>query len=133
MNAFKNKMAVLKCIELFNKCNLDWLETCYSEKLDWIEFSNPSIPEGRKGDYSSFRSAAVLAIRLFPDRKLIVLNCIAEDDIVVLEQEWSGKLAINAGTHNAGEILKLRIATFFTLKNGLIIKQTDYCAVAPRL
>jgi hypothetical protein len=130
MNAVKNKQSVLKCIELFNKGNLEWLEICYSEQLDWIEFSNPSIPLGRKGDYSAFHRAAEQAIRLFPDRKLIVLNSIAEDNIVVLEQEWCGTLAIPAGNHNVGEISKLRIATFFTLEKGLIIKQIDYCAVA---
>ena len=130
MNAIKNKQAVLKCIKLFNKCTLEWLDICYSKKLDWVEFSNPSIPQGRKGDFLSYQRAAEQAIRLFPDRKLVVLNCIAENDIVVLEQEWRGKLAIAVGNHKAGEISKLRIATFFTLENGLIIKQTDYCAEA---
>ena len=130
MSASKNKQAVLKCIELFNKCTLEWIDTCYSERFDWTEFSNPSIPQGRKGDYSSFREAAKLALRLFPDRKLVVLNSIAEDDFVVLEQEFCGTLAITTGNHNIGEISKLRIASFFILKDGLIIKQIDYCALA---
>jgi hypothetical protein len=130
MNAVKNKMAILRCIELFNKCTLEWLDICYSKKLDWIEYSNPSIPQGRKGDYLSYQRAAEQAIRLFPDRRLVVMNCIAEYNIVVLEQEWSGTLAIPVGNHKAGEISKLRIATFFTLENGLIIKQIDYCAAA---
>jgi hypothetical protein len=128
MNAATNKQAILKCIELFNKCTLEWLDICYSKRLEWVEFSNPSIPQGRKGDYSSFHKAAEQAIRLFPDRNLVVLNCIAEDNMVVLEQDWSGTLAIAVGNHSIGEILKLRIASFFTLENGLIIKQTDYCA-----
>jgi len=130
MNAEKNKQAVLKCIGLFNRCTLEWLDICYSKKLDWIEFSNPSIPEGRKGDYLSYHRAAEQAIRLFPDRKLVVLNSIAEGNMVVLEQEWSGTLAMAIGNHNVGEISKLRIATFFTLESGLIIKQIDYCAQA---
>ncbi len=131
MSAYKNKQAILKCMELFNKCTLEWIDTFYSKRLNWIEFSNPSIPQGRKGDYLSFREAAELALRLFPDRKLVILNCIAEGDNVVLEQEFHGTLAIAMGNHIVGEISKLRIASFFTLKNGLIIKQTDYCAVAP--
>ncbi len=130
MNTNINKQAILKCIELFNRCTFEWLDICYSKKLDWVEFSNPSIPKGRKGDYLSFYRAAEQAIRLFPDRKLVVLNSIAEDNMVVLEQYWSGTLAIAVGNHNIGEISKLRIATFFTLENGLIIKQIDYCAQA---
>jgi hypothetical protein len=130
MNEVTNKQAVLKCIELYNRCTTDWLDICYSEKLDWTEFSNPAIPKGRKGDYSTFRDVATQVIRLFPDRKLIVLNCIAEGDLVVLEQEWNGTWSIPVGSHKAGEVSKLRIASFFTLEKGLIIRQTDYCAVA---
>jgi predicted SnoaL-like aldol condensation-catalyzing enzyme len=130
MSATKNKKSILKCIELFNKCTLEWIDTFYSKKLDWIEFSNPGIPQGRKGDYSAFRTAAEHLLRLFPDRKLIVLRSVAEGDCVVLEQEWNGTLAIGAGNHEAGEISKLRIISFFTLENGLIIKQIDYCAQA---
>jgi hypothetical protein len=129
MSASKNKQTILKCIELFNKCTLEWIDTYYSESLDWIEFSNPSIPQGRKGDYSSFSEAAELALRLFPDRKLLVLKSIAEDNMVVLEQEWCGTLAVVTSNHKTGEISKLRIASFFTLKNGRIIRQIDYCAV----
>jgi hypothetical protein len=131
MDALKNKQAVLECIRLYNRGTTEWLDKCYSGKLDWIEFSNPAIPQGRKGDYMSFRRAATQAMRLFPDRRLTVLNSIAEDNIVVLEQEWSGTLAEAAGAHNIGEVSRLRIASFFTLNDGLIIKQTDYCAIAP--
>lgn len=131
MNAIKNKQTVLKCIELYNRCTPDWLDICYSEKLEWTEFSNPAIPKGRKGDYSLFRDAATQVIRLFPDRTLTVVNCVAEGNTVVLEQEWIGTWAISAGSHKSGEISKLRIASFFTLENGLIIKQSDYCALVP--
>ncbi len=130
MSTTKNKRSILKCIELFNKCTLEWIDTCYSQKLDWIEFSNPSIPQGRKGDYSAFRTAAENLLRFFPDRKLTVLRSVGEGDCVVLEQEWNGTLAFNTANHNAGEISKLRIVSFFTLENELIIKQIDYCAQA---
>lgn len=128
MSAHKNKKSILNCINLFNKCTLEWIDSCYSKKLDWIEFSNPSIPKGRKGDYSAFRTAAKNLLRFFPDRKLTVLRSVAEGDCVVLEQEWNGTLATSTSNHKAGEISKLRIVSFFTLENELIIKQIDYCA-----
>gem|GEM_PF-2049144 len=128
MNTRKTKNAVLKCIDLFNKCDLGWIDICYSKHLDWNEFSNPAFPNGRKGDYSAYRNAAQQSLALFPDRKLNVLSCVADNDHVVLEQEWSGTLATDLGEHKAGQIAKLRIASFFTLENGLIIKQNDYCA-----
>jgi hypothetical protein len=128
MKTNKNKKAVLRCIDLFNKYDLEWIDSCYSKKLDWNEFSNPTFPQGRKGDYSVYRNAAQKLLTVFPDRKLTVLNCVADGDNVVLEQEWTGTLAISIGDHKPGEISKLQIASFFTLENGLIIKQNDYCA-----
>jgi hypothetical protein len=128
MIGLKNKQAVLLCIELYNKCTVEWLDTCYSDKLEWIEFSNPSAPLGRQGNFEFYRKFAEQVLNLFPDRKLTVLRCLAENDCVVLEQVWQGTLAVTAGNHIAGEILKLRVASFFTLDNGVIIKQIDYCA-----
>ena len=128
MNTSLNKKAVFRCIDLFNQCSLEWIDTCYSKQLNWNEYSNPSFPKGRKGDYSTYRSVAQQLLTLFPDRKLTVLNCLAEENSVVLEQEWTGTLAVKIGDHNPGEISRLRIASFFTLENGLIIKQNDYCA-----
>ena len=128
MNAVKNKQAVLKCIELYNKCTSEWLDTCYSNKLEWIELSNPSVPQGRHGNFEFFRKSTEQVLILFPDRKLTVLRSLAEDNIVVLEQDWQGTFINTAGNHIVGDIAKLRVASFFTLENGLIIKQTDYCA-----
>lgn len=128
MIADKNKQAILLCIELYNKCTVEWLDTCYSDKLEWIELSNPGAPAGRQGNFEFYRKFAEQVLNLFPDRKITVLRTLAENDCVVLEQEWQGTLAITAGNHNTGETAKLRVVSFFTLENGLITKQTDYCA-----
>ena len=128
MISSENKKAVLHCIELFNKCTLEWVDTCYSRRLEWTELPKPGTPEGRKGNFEIFRKSAEQLLRLFPDRKLNVLRNLAEDDCVVLEQEWYGTAALTAGGYVAGSIAKLLVVSFFTLENGLIIKQTDYCA-----
>jgi len=54
MNATENKKALLRCIELYNKCSLEWVDTCYSNKLEWIELPKPGSPQGRKGDFIFF-------------------------------------------------------------------------------
>jgi hypothetical protein len=127
MSAVENKQAILRCIEFYNKCTLEWIDICYSNKLEWIELSNPSAPQGRQGNFAFYRKSAEQVLNLFPDRKLSVLRSLAENDCVVLEQEWQGTLAFTAGNHIAGDIVKLRVVSIFTLENGLIIKQTDYC------
>ena len=58
MSAVENKQARLRCIELYNKCSLEWLETCYSNQLEWIELPGPGTPEGRRGNFAFYRSYA---------------------------------------------------------------------------
>jgi hypothetical protein len=130
MNATENKKALLRCIELYNKCSLEWVDTCYSNKLEWIELPKPGSPQGRKGDFIFFRKSAEQLLKLFPNNKLFVLRCLAENDCVVLEQEWQGTAAFTIGSYVAGNIAKLRLASFYTLENGLIINQVDYCVSA---
>jgi ketosteroid isomerase-like protein len=127
MSAGENKQAVLKCVELFNECTLKWVDACYSNKLEWIELPKPDTPQGRRGDFAFYRKSAEQLLSLFPDRKITVIRSVAEGDCVVLEQEWQGTAAFTAGNYAAGRIAKLRAVSFFTLNNGLIIKQTDYC------
>ncbi len=130
MSPAENKQALFRCIELFNKCTLEWVDTCYSDKLEWIELPTPGASHGRQGDFTFYRSSAGQRLNLFPDRKLSVLRSVAENNCVVLEQEWQGTATFTTGDFIAGRKTKLRVVSFFTLENGLIIKQTDYCLPA---
>jgi ketosteroid isomerase-like protein len=107
------------------------VDSCYSKELKWTELPKPGTPQGRKGNIESFREAGRQLLGLFPDRKLTVLRSIAEDDHVVLEQDWQGTAAITIGDFVAGRIAKLRVVSFFTLEDGLITVQTDYCVSLP--
>ena len=127
MGAIENRQAVLRCIELYNRCTLEWVDTCYSKDLDWTEWPRPGAPQGRHGNFVFYREAVGQVLRLFPDRQLTVLRCVAENDCVVLEQDWQGTAAFTVGDFIAGRIATLRVVSFFTLENGLITKQTDYC------
>ncbi len=131
MGAIENRQAVLRCIELYNQCTLEWVDTCYSKQLEWTEMPRSSMPQGRHGDFAFYREAVGQVLRLFPDRKLTVLRCVAENECVVLEQAWQGTATFTAGDFVAGRIAALRVVSFFALENGLITKQTDYCVAAP--
>jgi hypothetical protein len=71
------------------------------------------------------KQAILLCIELY---NKCIAESLAENDCVVLEQVWQGTFAVTEGNHIAGEISKLRVASFFTLDNGVIVKQIDYCA-----
>lgn len=122
----ENKKAILRCIELFNRCTLEWVDICYSKGLKWIELPKTGTPEGRQGGFDFFRQAAERQLGVFPDRSLRVLQSVAEDDRVVLEQEWQGTTAIPLGDIAAGTLLRQRVASFFILEDGLIVQHIDY-------
>jgi predicted ester cyclase len=63
---------------------------------------------------------------LYPHRQLHILNLVAQADQVVLEQDWQGTAAATFGGVSAGTTVRFRVASFFRLVDGLIIKQTDY-------
>ena len=50
---------------------------------------------------------------------------------MVLEQDWQGTAAAAAGVVRPGDRGRLRVASFFTLADGLIIQQTDYIIPIP--
>ena len=121
-----NKEAVYRCIDLFNKCTLEWVDACYSKELVWNELPTQSFPRGRSGGFNEFRNTADQTLRLLPDRILSVKKCVAEDDCVVFDQEFKGTVAVAMGNYKRGDNICLRIVTFFRLMNGLIIEHTDY-------
>ncbi len=131
MSQIENRKTVMHCIELFNKNTLEWVDTCYSKGLEWVEMPQPGTPKGRHGNFNFYRESAGQALRLFPDQKLSVLRSVTEGDCVVFEQEWQGTAALTVRNYVAGRMARQRIVSFFTLKDGLIVKQTDYCTSAP--
>ncbi len=123
-----NRKAVLRCVELFNRGTLEWLDECYSRELRWVELPKPGTPRGQEGGYDEYRASAERILRFFPDRKLEVKGCVAAGDQVALQQKWRGTLATPLAGLAAGKVVEVGVASFFTLKDGLIVGQVDYCS-----
>jgi hypothetical protein len=127
----QNEQAIRRCVDLFNKCTLEWVETCYAKEAEWIELPIPGISTGRQGDQTFLRETAGRILMLYPHRQLHILNLVAQTDQVVLEQEWQGTAMAAFGGVSAGATIRFRVASFFRLVDGLIIKQMDYCIPIP--
>jgi steroid delta-isomerase-like uncharacterized protein len=121
-----NAAAVRRCVDLFNQRTLEWVETCYADDVVWTEMPLPSTPAGQHGGRASLREAAGRVLQFFPDRQMTIRNLVAHEDQVVLEVDWQGTAALTAGPLRAGAVVRLRVVSFFTLANGLIVRQTDY-------
>lgn len=127
----QNERAIRRCVDLFNQKTLEWVDTCYAEKAEWIELPIAGISRGRQGDRACLREAAGNILSLYPDRQMRIRNLVGQDDQVVLELEWRGTAAAAVGNLRAGTQIRFRVASFFTLVDGLIVKQTDYCIPLP--
>jgi ketosteroid isomerase-like protein len=127
----RNEQAIRHCLELFNRGTLEWVDTCYAETAKWTELPIPGLSHGRQGDRAFLRASAGNVMKLYPDRHLRLLNLVAQADQVVLEQDWQGTAAADFGNLHAGDRVRFRVASFFTLSDGLIIQQTDYVIPIP--
>ncbi|MGD0036233.1 MAG: nuclear transport factor 2 family protein [Bacteroidota bacterium] len=116
-----------KCIELFNKRTVEWVDTCYAENVEWFELPLPSTPSGQHGNRAFLRNIAQRLLSLFPDRQMTINNLVAKDNCVAMELEWKGAAAVSFGTFKMGSLVRYRVASFLTFSDGLIITQIDYC------
>jgi ketosteroid isomerase-like protein len=129
----QNESAVRWCVDLFNKRTLEWVDTCFAENAEWIELPIPSISRGRQGNRAFLRETAERILELYPDRQMSIRNLIAQGEQVVLELEWWGTAAAAVGGVSVGAQIHFRVASFFTLVDGLIVRQTDYCVPIPNV
>ncbi len=127
----ENESAVRRCVDLFNKRTLEWVDTCFAENAEWIELPIPGISRGRQGNRAFLRETAERILRIYPDRQLYIRNLVVQGEQVVLEQEWGGTAAVAVGSISVGTRICFRVASFFTLVDGLIVRQTDYCIPIP--
>jgi len=127
----QNEQPIRRCVDLFNKCTLEWVDTCYTEVAEWNELPIPGISTGRQGNRAFLRETAGRILMLYPHRQLHILNLVAQDDQVVVEQDWQGTATAAFEGVSTGTTVRFRVASFFTLVDGLISKQTDYCIPIP--
>ena len=127
----ENEGAVRRCVDLFNQRTVEWVDACYAENAEWIELPIPGISRGRQGNRAFMRESAERLLRLYPDRQMSIRNLVAQGDQVVLEVDWRGTAAAATGSLKVGDRVHFRVASFFALVDGLILKQTDYCIPIP--
>ena len=127
-----NERAIRRCVELYNRRTTDWVDTCYAVDAEWTELPTAATPCGRGGKRSVLHAAAERALALFPDRQMKIRNLVAQGQQVVLELEWSGTAAAAVGSVKPGTLVRLRLASFFTVVDGLITKHKDYCVLDAR-
>jgi ketosteroid isomerase-like protein len=114
-------------VDAFNQRTSEWVDRYYAPRVEWIELPTRAAPQGRSGDRTALGAAAEAALAWFPDRQMAIRSLVAEGPHVAVELAWWGTAARALGDLQAGTTVRLRIASFFTIADGLIVKHTDYC------
>jgi predicted ester cyclase len=122
-----SEKAIRHCVELYNACNAGWVDACYDSSALWTELPTSATPHGRHGGRDVLRQVAEQTLAMFPDRQLTIRDIVAQGQHVAAELEWVGTAARALGPLKAGATLRLRVASFFGVINGLISSHTDYC------
>jgi hypothetical protein len=90
------------------------------------DLPNRFSPAGKVSDRAAMLAAAERGQKVFRSQKYDVLSSLEQDNSVVLEMDWIGKLAVPMSGIPAGGEIHARIATFLEFEDGLLIMQRDY-------
>ena len=69
--------------------------------------------------------------KLMAEQHYVLDNVVASEDTAALQISWAMTLAQDLGDLVAGTKLRGKLAIFFRLDNGKIIRQTDYVCYDP--
>ncbi len=90
------------------------------------EFPNRLVPQGATRGLRELLEAAERGQKAVASQRYEVRNILGQGDRVAAEISWSATLLVPFGKTPAGGTLRAEIGTFLSLRDGLIVEQTNY-------
>jgi len=109
---------------------VDWGEW-FAPDVTQEEFPNRLLPAGTRRDLRGMREAAERGQALLAEQEFELLDIMASGTKVVVEAEWRGRVAHDAGPFRAGTQLRTRFAQVFELRDGKIAAVRNYDCFYP--
>jgi ketosteroid isomerase-like protein len=95
------------------------------------ELPNRLIPQGARRDLRAILAAAERGQQALSAQRYQILSEVASGDLVALEVQWTGTLAIPLGAQPAGGEMRARFGLFMQLRGGKIAAQRNYDCFYP--
>ena len=92
---------------------------------------NQLVPKGNRDDLAGARRAAESGKKILVSESYEVRNEVASGDLVALEVDWVGTLAVPYETIPAGGQMRAKFAVFLQFKDGKIVEQRNYDCFEP--
>jgi ketosteroid isomerase-like protein len=106
-------------------------KTFLAPDVVYEEMPNLLSPEGSTRNRDEMLAGIVQGKDLLSEQDYRIHRAVGEKDVVALEVQWQGKLAVGFGDVAAGTVLRARIAMFITFAAGQIVHQRNYDAYDP--
>ena len=97
----------------------------------FVEHPNQVSPQGSRRDRSALLASFEAGRRLMAEQRLDDLDVLPAGDYVVARASWSGTLAVDAAPLRAGSTLRARLAMFFTIRDGRVLRQENFDCYEP--
>jgi len=124
--ALSNKETVEKYIGFYNDKNIDAMLELFSGDVVFESVSN-TTGVVRTENREQLRDLALRSVALFEERCQTASGWVASGDDVAVEIDFRCRLAGDfPDAEKAGREMKLRGASFFTIRDGLIVRLADY-------
>ena len=98
----------------------------YAPDVRWTEAPTPFHPGGRTGSRAELRTAAERVSALVTHRRYTLVDTVAVGDRVAAEYVWEARF------REGGRGLRIPLATFYRLRDGLVAELHEYPCVDTR-
>jgi len=95
------------------------------------DLPNRFNPSGKISDLQGMLAAAERGQKVMRSQKYDILSFVVQGNVIVLEIDWLGRLAMPVAGIPAGGEMHARIATFLEFQDDLVILQRDYVCYDP--
>ena len=109
----------------------DDLARFFTSTAEQVELPNKLNPKGGKSDLASMLARAEQGRHLLGAQTYDIRSMVVRDELLAVEAEWSGTLAVPFGDLAPGFVMKAHFAMFFEFRNGRIRRQRNYDCFEP--
>lgn len=115
----------IRLVETFELDELTAAPILHPDYIQW-ELPNLLVPRGQKSDLRDSFRRVLVGKTILERQSYEISSSLEHDDTVVIEAQWSGKMAISAGPLKMGQEMKAHFCMIFSFKDGKIHRVRNY-------
>jgi ketosteroid isomerase-like protein len=107
------------------------LRRFFTPDFEQLEYPNALNPKGQRSDLASALERSERGKKVLSGQRFDIRSAVASGDLVALETEWTGVLAIPVASLPAGGEMRANFAMFLEFRDGRIARQRNYDCFQP--